>query len=122
MVKQCESCGEITFEESVVFCKNCGSKFNETELEVLRAIQIILKENQKKTDKTSKIQIKISFATLIMAMIAFIIAIGAVLISVFSSPLEQRIVGLGIIVIVLIPCYFLVRNYAIPINWDEIEE
>jgi len=56
-----------------------------------------LKENHRNAEKSSRNQTRISFATLIISIVAFLIALGALLVFILTSPIEQRLLGLGIV-------------------------
>lgn len=120
---KCESCGKITEDENSIFCKYCGFRYGRTELDVLKNIEIILQETQRKIERNSRTQTRISFASLIMSMAAFLIALGALLVFVFTQSNEQKFVGLGIIVIVLFSIWLIFkRTNVAPVDLDEIEK
>jgi len=119
---QCEYCGKNTEDENSVFCKYCGLRYGKTEIDVLKNIEIILKENHKKAEKSSRTQTRISFATLIISIVAFLIALGALLVIVFTQPIEQRLLGLGIVLFVIFLVWLVFKKYNVaPVDLDEIE-
>lgn len=118
---QCESCGKISAEEDAVYCKYCGFRYARTELEALKNVYILINESQKKSEKNTKIQIRISFVSVIFSAIAFVIAVGAILISTFALPVEQRVVGIIIIFSIMAFAYWFIKEYGISIDVDEIE-
>jgi len=121
---KCEYCGKISEDENSVFCKYCGFRYGRMDLDVLKNIEIILKKNQKKIDKISRTQTRISYASLIMSMVAFLIALGALLVFIFSqTPLEQRYMGLGIVAIVFFSiCLLFGRLNVAPVDLNEIKK
>lgn len=119
---QCEYCGKETEDDNSVFCKYCGFRYRKTELDVLKNIEALLIENQKSAEKSSKTQTRISFATLIISIVAFLIALGALLIFVVTQPIEQRLIGLGIVFFVIFLVWLIFKKYNVaPIDLDEIE-
>ena len=120
---KCEYCKKITDDESAVFCKYCGYRYVKSELDVLKNIEIILKENRRISTKDAKTQTRISYASLIISISAYAIALGALLVVALTQPVvEERYVGLGIVVIVLVFIWLIFKKYNVaPVDLDEIE-
>jgi uncharacterized membrane protein YvbJ len=116
---QCESCGEITEDENSIFCKYCGFRYEKTEFDALKNIEIILKENQ----RDSRNQTRILVISLIVSVWAYLIAFVALLVYVFTQPvIEERYVGLGMIFFVVVLIWFVSWKFKIPpIDLDEIK-
>jgi uncharacterized membrane protein YvbJ len=117
---KCESCGKIT-KENADFCKFCGFRFEKTDLEALKNIRSILRESQKKTERNSKIQTRVSYASLIISVCALFIALGAFLIVALTLESNQKVVGIATVLIIVFMIIWFCRKYALPIDVDEIE-
>ncbi len=119
---QCESCGKITEDENSNFCKHCGFRLSGTELDVLKNIEITLKESQKRAEIISQTQTRISYASLVISVLAFLIALGALMAFVFTLPYEQRLVGIGIIIVICFYMWLVMRKFNIaPVDLEKIK-
>jgi uncharacterized membrane protein YvbJ len=110
MVKFCESCHECSNEDKAVFCKTCGSRFIVTDLDALKAIRDSLEESGNRSEKIAKAQILFSFATLMLAIIAFIVAIASLIMTFYSLPKDEKIFGGILLISALFAVWFLFKQ------------
>jgi uncharacterized membrane protein YvbJ len=120
---QCEFCGQYTEDEDAIFCKDCGYRFEKTEIDVLKNIRVLFKRESEKNRNDAKLQTRVSYVSLIISIGAFFIALAAGLIVAFSpQEANQRMADIGIIVLSLMAFSYIVYKYGITINVDDIEK
>lgn len=120
---QCDFCGQYTEDEDAIFCKDCGYRFEKTEIDVLKNIRVLFKRESEKNRKESKIQTRVSYVSLIISVGAFFVAVGAAFMIAFSpSEANQRMVDVVIIVSSILAFSWIVYLYGLSINVEDIEK
>ncbi len=63
-----------------------------------------------------------SYASLVISVLAFLIALGALMAFVFTLPYEQRLVGIGIIIVICFYMWLVMRKFNIaPVDLEKIK-
>jgi uncharacterized membrane protein YvbJ len=123
LVKYCNDCGSPTEQDDAIFCSHCGTRYDETQLDVLRDIRASLQKKQIKSDEIAQVQIKISYATLIFAIVAYFIAIGALAMATYTLSPDAMIYGMILLVLIgIITTIFLKKYHKLRIDELEIQK